>query len=554
MTGNFGLVFRGDCEFGAKALAAQNAGAIAVIIADNIPGGPIEMGAGAVGSGVTIPTIMISQADGLAIANQINNGQTVTASFTLWGSGQTNDLGILNTGYTQYHSMVTPLSQMMANNGNPGALMAYDGAFIANLGSSDETNVKLESNVTFTPQAGGAAQQVHNGSFTFANFPQADSIYAVSTGAAYNVHPTVKGTYDVTYTLSMDNPDQYTANNSKTHSYVVSDDIYCKGRYDFTKNAPTANIYFKFATAGTPITAGNFYFVPIGGTFKALSAQYTCAGSNANEGGLSGETSTVLLYRWADTLIVDSLVEFGELQLIGINTKTHAPTDSTGDAFEQNFLDVTGAPIDIVLDSNAWYFAAVELSDQTFMGYDGITNYFPRTFLRQHATPGFTEFYSTNIPANNIDIDADIVNNPTTLLPSHFPFEGSLGLTAGLTVDSARYAQQRKGFVPAVALKIAPVTAMATSNVRLDAKLDLYPNPTNNELNISVVAQKSTSALYYTIVDITGKKQYYTAHKNIVGKSDNFVIDTKAFANGTYILVVSSAEGTSTVKKFVIAH
>jgi hypothetical protein len=62
--GSIALIDRGSCEFGLKGVNAQNAGAIAVIIANNAPGSPGTMGPGAVGNQVTIPMVMVSQDDG----------------------------------------------------------------------------------------------------------------------------------------------------------------------------------------------------------------------------------------------------------------------------------------------------------------------------------------------------------------------------------------------------------------------------------------------------------------------------------------------------------
>jgi extracellular elastinolytic metalloproteinase len=62
--GAIAIIDRGTCEFGFKALTAQNAGASGVIVVNNAPGDPITMGPGAVGNLVTIPTVMVSQTDG----------------------------------------------------------------------------------------------------------------------------------------------------------------------------------------------------------------------------------------------------------------------------------------------------------------------------------------------------------------------------------------------------------------------------------------------------------------------------------------------------------
>jgi extracellular elastinolytic metalloproteinase len=59
ITGKIALIDRGGCEFGFKALNAENAGAIGVIIC-NFEDALLTMGAGAVGAQVTIPVIMLS--------------------------------------------------------------------------------------------------------------------------------------------------------------------------------------------------------------------------------------------------------------------------------------------------------------------------------------------------------------------------------------------------------------------------------------------------------------------------------------------------------------
>lgn len=71
LNGNIAMIDRGNCEFGAKCLAAENAGAIAVIICNNVSPGTIQMGAGAVGASVTIPNVMMSQADCAILRTQV---------------------------------------------------------------------------------------------------------------------------------------------------------------------------------------------------------------------------------------------------------------------------------------------------------------------------------------------------------------------------------------------------------------------------------------------------------------------------------------------------
>ncbi len=77
LQGKIALVNRGVCEFGYKALLAQQAGAIAVIIC-NFQEGTINMGPGANGAAVTIPVVMLQKSDCDFLKQFIGNGLTVS--------------------------------------------------------------------------------------------------------------------------------------------------------------------------------------------------------------------------------------------------------------------------------------------------------------------------------------------------------------------------------------------------------------------------------------------------------------------------------------------
>ena len=73
ISGKIAMIDRGTCEFGFKARAAENQGAIAVIVCNNVGGGVIPMGAGAVGGQVTIPAVMVSLADCNQLKTRLDN-------------------------------------------------------------------------------------------------------------------------------------------------------------------------------------------------------------------------------------------------------------------------------------------------------------------------------------------------------------------------------------------------------------------------------------------------------------------------------------------------
>ena len=82
VSGNIALVDRGVCGFAIKVKNAQDAGAIAVIVADNVAGGP-PPGLGGSDPTITIPSVRITLADGNTIKAALANNQTVNATLRL---------------------------------------------------------------------------------------------------------------------------------------------------------------------------------------------------------------------------------------------------------------------------------------------------------------------------------------------------------------------------------------------------------------------------------------------------------------------------------------
>jgi hypothetical protein len=83
--GRIAFIDRGNCEFGLKSLNAQNAGASAVIIANDRDGTVlVNMGGGAVGDQVSLPIIAIGQNDGNTIRPELPGSGDATLQ-ARWG-------------------------------------------------------------------------------------------------------------------------------------------------------------------------------------------------------------------------------------------------------------------------------------------------------------------------------------------------------------------------------------------------------------------------------------------------------------------------------------
>lgn len=83
--GNVAVIRRGSCEFATKAFNAEQAGAVAAVIVNtdqcsDFPASDqcvINMGPGALGGLISIPVVMLAQADGEPVISTIQGGQTV---------------------------------------------------------------------------------------------------------------------------------------------------------------------------------------------------------------------------------------------------------------------------------------------------------------------------------------------------------------------------------------------------------------------------------------------------------------------------------------------
>lgn len=87
--GAVALIDRGDCTFASKVKNAQAAGAVGVLVVNNVPGEPFAMGASeADAQGVNIPSMMIALSDGDRLKAALPQGG-VTAVLSAAGRGRT---------------------------------------------------------------------------------------------------------------------------------------------------------------------------------------------------------------------------------------------------------------------------------------------------------------------------------------------------------------------------------------------------------------------------------------------------------------------------------
>ena len=154
--GNIAVIERGACEFGVKVLNAENAGAVAVIVINNVAGAAIGMSGGGSGDSVTIPSFMISQADGVGILAELGNGVTVNISAVggsntfVTGISHINDIVVRDIGGGDSEVFVAAADSFFryspgAPSGTPATYFGNDefGLFKSSNGGTDWTQINL---------------------------------------------------------------------------------------------------------------------------------------------------------------------------------------------------------------------------------------------------------------------------------------------------------------------------------------------------------------------------------------------------------------------------
>ena len=556
MTGKIAFIWRGNCEFGAKALNAQNAGAVAVVICNNLPGSfPFNMGAGAVGASVTIPTFMISNADGVAISGAYGAGAgTVTMTITQWGLNLQNDLGFIPQGISLGQNFATPSNQLVSS-GSPVAMQGVDGAFVGNYGTHTATNVHLAANVTFTP-TGGSPSSIHTATVTLASFDNTntatDSIWAMYMPAYNLTGITGNGLVKVKYTITSDSVDQFAADDTTSAVFYTTDSLYSKGRYDFTNNRPIANLYEAATiTAGDVFYMwGNMYYINKSGT-AADRVEWTMS-SNTDTAGLISSLSSISAYvfRWVEGMNsqpVDSFIQNGELELVGLAVKdftTLTAGDTSGGYFTAAVRDSNGVGAQPMLSANSWYYVAVELPGEAstvwFLGCDGNNNAYPRTYGRWQNN--FVEYAAPVWPAGRYQgTDAQVNTFTTTVAPC--PFGGSYN------VDSVIFSQE-KGLIPSVPLYVNNHPSVGIPSVKqVFATFDLYPNPANEFINVSLGLDNPAKVVTYTVLNSSARVVSKVTHNNV--QTEKYTYSTVKLPAGNYFMVVT-ADGKEMFKKFTV--
>ncbi len=355
LTGKVALVYRGTCEFGAKALAAQNAGAIAVIIVNNIAGAPIAMGAGAAGGSVTIPTVMISQADGDLIHDQMEAGDDVVVFIGNKSGYYNDDIGFQNINILRTNGNGIPA--LIAQNASE--FNTTIGGWVFNYGSNDQTGITM--NVTVNNGA-----NVYDQTSTAFSLLSGDSAYI--TLPDFNLASYPAGEYTLTYSVDNGITDEYPTDNSIATKFNINDSIYSLSRLD-AQGMPVSDGGIRPNPNNNSFSSCIVFVNANGSRLAAKGMAFNASTSTADS--LDGQEIVLTAFKWEDAFIDlnDAALGFTALTEMASGNFYYTGNDQNIPKYQ----DFT-APF-AMEDGQRYLFCATTYNTAIFLGYDTQSKY-----------------------------------------------------------------------------------------------------------------------------------------------------------------------------------
>jgi hypothetical protein len=364
LTGKIAVIYRNTCEFGAKALNAQNAGAVAVIIINRDPE-VIAMGSGASGASVTIPVVMIQNTDGAAIVSQMASGAVVMFLGNKTGL-YANDGGISPKAALLPKQAIVP--SLIAQNGTE---FNFDlGARVFNYGNQAQATVSLNAKIT---NPSGAI--VYDNNVTGLSIAAGDSTDVYPGGAStlpqFSLATYPAGTYTVTYTVGLGVADDYDADNILTSTFTISDSLYSYGQADATTGLPSGGNYYRPGTNNQTFSACSVINDPNASRMSVEGIYFAATTSTASAVLLTGEEMALYLYKWED-----AFADLNDANL-GFTTLTEVASGFyyyPGDLQGETVYGAFSTPAN--LEDNQRYLACVQTVNLSlYIGHENKTDY-----------------------------------------------------------------------------------------------------------------------------------------------------------------------------------
>jgi hypothetical protein len=494
--GKIAVVNRGVCQFGVKALNANVAGAIAVVIVNNVPGSPVGMAAGDVGDQVTIPVVMISLEAGNLLQQQILEGNVEVFIGNKLGLFQ-NDLGFFAEDI--YLPNGNSIPALVAQNGSE---FNYTPAvWLHNYGQQSTAAARLDVTITHngntvyshnvTGISINSGQEIYVSTPNFAPANYTPGLYVIRFEASYDSD------------LSQGEVEEYEGDN------VYEINLFISANNVFTRASVNPD--------GTMI-AGPGYRVQGGDAFSACVAYtHPQAGRMALEGMYFGATGG------ANTSIE------GELLGLTVWKMNSTFTDINDPNYSVDVTLVANADFDIPAGAQNGdiFFSTVKTGEGDFLILENNQRY---VFC-----------VGTDNPNIFILFDGGGLDNRRQ-------YEG---LNGNAQPDYYIYTTQLGRFtnfygLPAIAVKFFDKNLVSTDENNL-VDVTPYPNPSTEFLNIPLKSLSGAAQL--NIFDPTGRL-FSSEQVNVV--NNILTVDVKNFSTGIYTFNLAFENGKSSTFRVMV--
>jgi len=537
LNGNIAVIRRGSCEFGSKALAAQNSGAIACIIV-NAVGDPINMGGGNDGASVTIPTIMVSANTGAVICDAITAG--CPSAFIGNIAGYYDDNLSCTAGDVYRPGRAMDLAGLYQINDPADVYSFTPGALVTNLGINSQTGITVTCEIF---EVGNAVAIYSETSPAFdlpgvtvtAGIPAADNNWVSFTNPFTSTATDMN--YEFVYTINTPNmPDATPEDNSNQSYFGISPNKLALAQIDPNTDKP-------FATGGagpntdingSPVvdyweicvhmSDANTDIKPQGTWFQAYTYSPT-------------DTTTTLLAK----TVICNVYEWNNITGI---------YDMSSDGFTTDTDTNTFTPI-----TSGTYFYQGDYQDSLiYQAYDN-----PEVVLDQGKHYLFCNRVETNgdvTTLTGMNFRLDSKTDYTITNGAYWDDANQTGISSSTggamttaVIDDGVFYSAGYGFDKAVnsIIDILPTT-VGLEEIENNRELVAYPNPAVDM--ITVPFGNATGNATINIIDVAGRT-VSTQVINLTG--GNVAIDVTELESGMYTFNVNYADGSKGEFKVVIA-
>lgn len=419
-------------------------------------------------------------------------------------------VGVLKNNVTLSKSWASLPTAVMQRNNTDSVRFMVD---VVNNGTLPARNVKVTADV-INAATGAVAFTTTRNYGTLA----ADSLAADELMPQAFFPPNAVASYNIRYKLTYDSTDMFQRDDSLFYANGL------RTRDSLFSAEQPGGFLLGYAPSVSSTTRawklGQYYYFPKGTTSTA-----TRISGYAETATATARVYTAGLYEWNDVNKNDS-VEVGERRLVAAG-ETNMPAGGASNLLDirlENFLG-TGP---VYLKNNQAYLAMIEITPSV-----ASTTWFNYFDDRARYSYGPLRFATKKAGAPRYGGIIDINGSDPNSVWRTSVFGGTQ-------------------YNPRVSLFAWPIRIDTKDDLPSTYKINVYPNPVGETLNVNVDFPKSEEAVLFRIFDLKGQLLQEKEFSNVQKETVN--MNVNQLANGNYLLQVQTVGNQAKTLKFVKAN